>query len=434
LITSCLPRIPTSAFKQIISKLKRTTTQESSSSSSKVKSSKSKPQQEKTTTTPKSPAKPRIAKDFEHQVMDSEKTEYNNLVARIQNRIGRLSVPKVVSYLNNYALSDSLSGAICKYFAFSIPVAKVGQLRAENKRATAQHFLGSFASEISMFTFLLKELQLPRDNPLVLQTAEYYGINISTSGKYSDRTIDDHYNSILLSRTCDGNGSPYQPLQLGRSPKAIKKAFFYRVGEDTSNYDQTKNYIDCSSLRHLYKLDASECSFNDHSDFLLDDQKFRAKKAQSLLAKEAWSKHLSLVGIERGLEDFELLQKKHKLDSEIISVYPPRILNSSEEEQEQETKISSKKKRGTETRPATPIPSKKQKQEAAKEHENFLKEHENDSSTASSDTMIADEQSQAKLISAVNHHFNFARDLYSSNEDDDEEEEEEEEESQSDNE
>lgn len=250
------------------------------------------------------------AKDFEVQVTPAQRDDYSKAVARIKHEIGTLLEPRFcnLGVSGRVALCDSLTGAPCKFFFFSIPTEEVGKQRAQNIQGGNQLFLGTFNSELSMFCYLLKIVKLPRDHPIVQQTAEYYGVKLAD--KYSDATLQDHINSLEKSKISNFidslNPVPFSS-QLGRSVRSLKNVFFYR-NRSVEEYDNTRKYFD--GQKFLREKQILRAQFYDYADFVQADNAAKRRKQTSQSIKKQWTEHISKVGPEQALIDFDLLKNE----------------------------------------------------------------------------------------------------------------------------
>lgn len=298
-----LPKIPKSTLKQIVEKV----------TNKKEKKEKQAPKEKSPADATRSAAakgtgKSRsTAKDFEAPIGD--KDEYDFQIKVLKKTIGLLSNPRVVNLGHKKcAIADSLTGCPAKYYVFSIPTAAVGQFRKENIKAPEVHFIGSFVSEISMFTYLRCVAGLPRDHPIILHAAEYYGI--SFANKYSEDTLQAYYRSVLNSKVADGFNTPPMPSQLGRSQKSLRNAFFFREG-DAELYDSTKRFLDGSKIRSMYSIMGAR--FFDYKEYLQANAQAKNRKVNGQIKKAEWTKHVEEVGIEQALADYELLKNTRAL-------------------------------------------------------------------------------------------------------------------------
>ena len=296
-----LPRIPKSTLKQIVEKVTHVKEKKEKKEKA-VSSDEPKPKGGKGSGKSRS-----TAKDFEAPVADE--AEYEHQIQVLKKTIGLLSIPRVVNLGRaRCAIADNLTGCPAKYYVFSIPTRAVGKLRKENIRATEGYFIGTFVSEISMFTYLRCIAGLPRDHPIILHTAEYYGI--SFANKYSEETLNTYHQAVFNSKTWHGFNAPPMPSQLGRSQKSLKNAFFFREG-DSDLYDSTKRYLDGAKIRGHYSIVGAR--FFDYKEYLEENGKAKNRKLNGQIKKAEWTDHVNAVGIDQALKDYELLKETRAL-------------------------------------------------------------------------------------------------------------------------
>lgn len=239
---------------------------------------------------------------FEAKVEDFP--DYDHIIGHLDSTVGLLTQAPVVTLCNKLCYSDRLTAQPCLYYTLSIPHFRVGQKRAGGIAPTTDDFYGTFASEISLFAFLMGILGLRRTHPIVQHSREYYKVSPKTfERKFSEKAINNFLDSIKKSRASPLGTTPIPHIsQLGRGKKLYKAVWYFNTSNieipEALKYIDTNSVIDEEGL--LEKMDPTLQSyrFNNYEDFCAAESAVQNLKEANANSNKYWRNIIKEKGAE----------------------------------------------------------------------------------------------------------------------------------------
>lgn len=282
------PKITKSTFNAILKKVKE------DQANPKVKEKKEVKKKEKKTKNPK---------DFAAHVEDIE--AYDAIVATMKSQVGLLGETPVTLVNNRYCMIDNTSGQLCQVWAIGIPHRRVGTKRSAGLRPHPNDFYGCFASEMSLFYYLMYILGVNRDHPLVKHSREYHKISPKLfETKFSDEAIHTYAESLNKSKvTGYGTGSIPFLSQFGRGKKFLKSVWYFNRPD--VDIPDALNWIDTDKLLEENGYEKNDIlNFYSYSDFIEQQEKVKENKKENSERNKYWKKIIEEMGTDEAATYF----------------------------------------------------------------------------------------------------------------------------------
>ncbi len=282
------PKIPKSVFNSIQKKVEQEASQ---------------PPKEKK---PKKEKKKVRSKEFDAKIDDM--AEYERIMAHFESTIGLLTQAPISSLCNKLCYTDRVTTQPCLYYCLSIPHFRVGEKRAKSTAPTTDDFYGTFASEISLFSFLIGICGLARTNPIVQHCREYYKISPKTlERKFSDAAITNFLETIKKSRAVPLGTLPIPHIsQLGRGKKLYKAVWYYNTINveipDNLRWINTDRVVAEEGLLTNQAPELQAYRFNTYLDFTESEAAVQAHKAANSSSNKYWRDIIKEKGAEEAMK------------------------------------------------------------------------------------------------------------------------------------
>ena len=254
---------------------------------------------------PKKEKKKARSKEFDAKVEDIE--EYERTCQHLESTVGLLTQAPIISLGNKLCYSDRLTAQPCIYYALSIPHVRVGQKRANNIAPDTDDFYGTFASELSLFSYLIGVMELPRTHPMVQHCREYYKISPKTlEKKFSDTAIDSFLETIKRSKASPLGNLPIPHIsQLGRGKKLYKAVWYFNKPDieipENLRWINTQKVIEEEGLLDKMDVRLNTYRFNTYADFKECEAQVQAHKAANSNSNKYWRDLIKEKGAEEAM-------------------------------------------------------------------------------------------------------------------------------------